>query len=46
MESWITFISPSYSRTRTSYAVDPAKLKDVSVWGTVFEGAIYPVRRS
>ncbi len=27
------------------YAVDATKLKDVPVWGTVFEGAIYPVAR-
>ena len=27
------------------YAVDPAKLADVPVWGTVFEGAVYPVAR-
>ena len=27
------------------YAVDPIKLKDVPVWGTVFEGAVYPVAR-
>jgi predicted amidohydrolase YtcJ len=27
------------------YAVDPMKLADVPVWGTVFEGAVYPVRR-
>lgn len=25
------------------YAVDPVKLKDVSVWGTVFEGRVFPV---
>ena len=28
---------------RGPYAVDPTKLKDVPVWGTVFEGAVYPV---
>jgi hypothetical protein len=27
------------------YAVEPIKLKDVLVWGTVFEGAVYPVAR-
>jgi predicted amidohydrolase YtcJ len=27
------------------YAVEPIKLKDVGVWGTVFEGAVYPVER-
>ena len=27
------------------YAVEPTKLKDVPVWGTVFEGAVYPVAR-
>ena len=27
------------------YAVDPMRLKDVPVWGTVFEGALYPVAR-
>jgi len=27
------------------YAVDPTKLSDVPVWGTVFEGAVYPVAR-
>ena len=25
------------------YAVDPTKLAEVPVWGTVFEGAVYPV---
>jgi len=25
------------------YAVDPAKLKDIPVWGTVFEGRVFPV---
>jgi predicted amidohydrolase YtcJ len=25
-------------------AVDPLRLKDIKVWGTVFEGALYPVR--
>jgi len=25
------------------YAVDPMTLKDIPVWGTVFEGALYPV---
>jgi predicted amidohydrolase YtcJ len=29
-----------------SYALDPTKLADIPVWGTVFEGAIYPVVRS
>jgi hypothetical protein len=27
------------------YAVEPIKLKDIAVWGTVFEGALYPVER-
>lgn len=27
------------------YAVDPTKLAEVPVWGTVFEGAVYPVTR-
>ena len=27
------------------YAVDATKLSDVPVWGTVFEGAVYPVAR-
>jgi predicted amidohydrolase YtcJ len=27
------------------YAVDATTLKDVPVWGTVFEGALYPVAR-
>jgi predicted amidohydrolase YtcJ len=27
------------------YAVKPIRLKDVPVWGTVFEGAVYPVER-
>ncbi|RBP12875.1 hypothetical protein DFR50_11364 [Roseiarcus fermentans] len=27
------------------YAVDSTKLADVPVWGTVFEGAVYPVAR-
>ena len=25
------------------YQVDPKKLKDIPVWGTVFEGKVYPV---
>ena len=25
------------------YAVDPMKLKDIAVWGTVFEGGVFPV---
>ncbi len=25
------------------YAVDPAKIKDIGVWGTVLEGTVYPV---
>jgi predicted amidohydrolase YtcJ len=31
--------------TEDPYAVDPTKLADVPVWGTVFEGAVYPVTR-
>ena len=31
--------------TEDPYAVDPTKLADVPVWGTVFEGAVYPVVR-
>jgi predicted amidohydrolase YtcJ len=27
------------------YAVEPASLKDIPVWGTVFEGALHPVAR-
>jgi predicted amidohydrolase YtcJ len=27
------------------YAIEPMKLKDIPIWGTVFEGAIYPVAR-
>lgn len=27
------------------YAVDPLKLHDVPIWGTVFEGRVYPVAR-
>jgi predicted amidohydrolase YtcJ len=27
------------------YAFKPIRLKDVPVWGTVFEGAVYPVER-
>jgi predicted amidohydrolase YtcJ len=27
------------------YAVDPLKLHDVPIWGTVFEGTVYPVAR-
>ena len=26
------------------YAVEPIKLKDIGVWGTLFEGAVYPGR--
>jgi adenine deaminase len=25
------------------YSVDPIKLKDIAIWGTIFEGAVYPV---
>ncbi len=25
-------------------AVDPMKLKDIPIWGTVFEGRIFPVK--
>ena len=25
-------------------AVDPMKLKDIAIWGTVFEGNVFPVR--
>jgi hypothetical protein len=25
--------------------VDPRKLKDIAIWGTVFEGKVYPVPR-
>ena len=28
------------------YAIDPAKLQDIKVWGTVFEGATFPVARA
>jgi hypothetical protein len=28
-----------------AYAVEPMKLKDIRVWGTVFEGAVYPIER-
>jgi predicted amidohydrolase YtcJ len=31
--------------TEDPYAVDPTKLAEVPVWGTVFEGAVYPVVR-
>jgi hypothetical protein len=27
------------------YAVDPMRFKDIPIWGTVFEGALYPVAR-
>jgi predicted amidohydrolase YtcJ len=27
------------------YAIEPMKLKDIPIWGTVFEGAIYPVAK-
>jgi len=27
------------------YAVNPKKLKDIPIWGTVFEGKLYPVER-
>lgn len=27
------------------YQVDPRKLKDIAVWGTIFEGELYPVAR-
>ena len=25
------------------YAVAPARIKDIPIWGTVFEGEVYPV---
>lgn len=25
------------------YAIEPARLKDIAIWGTVFEGKVYPV---
>jgi len=28
------------------YAVEPMRLKDIRVWGTVFEGTVYPVARA
>ncbi len=28
------------------YAVEPTRLKDVPIWGTVFEGALYPVAKT
>jgi predicted amidohydrolase YtcJ len=28
------------------YAVEPMKLRDIPVWGTVFEGAVYPVAKA
>jgi hypothetical protein len=28
------------------YAVDPIRLKDVPIWGTMFEGALYPVKKT
>ena len=28
------------------YTVDPGRLKDIAVWGTVFEGAVFPVARA
>jgi predicted amidohydrolase YtcJ len=31
--------------TEDPYAIDPTKLAEVPVWGTVFEGAVYPVTR-
>lgn len=27
------------------FEVDPAKIKDIGIWGTVFEGVVYPVAR-
>ena len=26
------------------YAAEPGKLQDIPIWGTVFEGELYPVR--
>lgn len=31
--------------TEDPYAVPPGRLKDIPVWGTVFEGKVYPVAR-
>lgn len=28
------------------YAVDPSELADIKIWGTVFEGQVYPIQRS
>jgi len=27
------------------YQADPRKLKDIAVWGTIFEGELYPVAK-
>ena len=27
------------------YEVDPMKIKDIPVWGTVFEGKVFPIKQ-
>jgi predicted amidohydrolase YtcJ len=47
-EDWIGSIAPGKIANFTvleqdPYAVPPARLKDIPVWGTVFEGRVFPV---
>ena len=46
-ESWLGSIAPGKIANFTvlgddPYAVEPMKLRDISIWGTVFEGQPYP----
>jgi hypothetical protein len=49
-ENWIGSIALGKIANFTAleddpYAVEPIKLKDIAVWGAVFEGAVCPVER-
>ena len=28
------------------YEIDPMALKDIPIWGTIFEGAVFPIKKS
>jgi len=28
------------------YEIDPMTLKDIPIWGTIFEGAVFPIEKS
>jgi len=50
-EDWIGSIAPGKIANFTVLeedptAVDPLKLKDIAIWGTVFEGRLFPISTS